>query len=74
MTREEIIKSLDEVHGSFIEKAYILNVLSHTLQLQWDSHLAYKFKDKRVPHEKPDFIAFQVGSWRIVMETEEDNL
>lgn len=75
MTREEIIKSLNEIHGSFIEKAYLLNVLEKILKLPWDSYLAEKFRKDRVPGLPSDFFcSFKINSWKVYMETEEDDI
>lgn len=72
--RLRIIKSLNKLPLILIEKAYTLDVIQGTLQLQYDSFLKGLYKAERIPDNpsKPGFIYFQIGPWRVIMDSEED--
>ena len=74
MTRQEITEKLSELPNRFIEKAYGLDVLRGTLQLQYDPFLKSLYRAERIADNplEPEFIFFQIGSWKITMETKGD--
>lgn len=74
MTKQEIMENLEELPDQLIEKAYALDVILRTLQLQYDSFLKGLYKAERIPDKpgNPMFIYFRIGKWRVIMETEED--
>lgn len=74
MTKQEIIENLEELPDQLIEKAYALDVVLGTLQLQYDSFLRDLYKAERIPDNPGNskFIYFRIGKWRVIMETEED--
>lgn len=74
MTRQEAVERLNELPSVFIEKAYSLDIAQEEVQLQYNSFLKGLYKEKRVADNptNPGFIYFQLGKWKVVMETEED--
>ena len=76
MTRQEAIERLNGLPTKFIEskKIYSLDIIQRKVQLQYDSFLKGLYKEERVADDSanPEFIYFQIGPWRITMETEED--
>ena len=71
MNRFQIKEDLDGLPTSLIERAYVLDVVGRKLQLQWNDLLAYSFKEYRVSEDE-DFVYFEINSYRVIMDKEEE--
>lgn len=74
MTFKDIfIRKIRQVPDDILQEVYVLDVVDSKGILQWNSHLADKYKDQKIESDE-EWLRFEIGDWRISMETENELL
>lgn len=72
--KDKIIRNIRQLPDDLIDEFYTLDLISFKGSLEWNQWLADKYKAFGAYNKDKDFLRFEIGSWVIKMECENEEL
>lgn len=69
--KDKLIKNLRQIPEDILEKLYHLDIVENKGQMEYNRWLADRYRKYRDLSDNKDWLAFEIGGFRILMEIEE---